>query len=66
MDPQEYHRRAFWLVDQATTESELREAIALLKESVRLLGISISNLNNEKEDKPVEKESISEQLKFEF
>ena len=37
-----------------------------LKESVRLLGISISNLNNEKTQKPVEKESISEQLKFEF
>jgi DNA polymerase-4 len=37
-----------------------------LKESVRLLGISISNLNNEKSEKPVEKESISEQLKFEF
>ena len=37
-----------------------------LKESVRLLGISISNLNNEKDNKPIEKESISEQLKFEF
>lgn len=37
-----------------------------LKESVRLLGISISNLNNEKDEKPVEKDSISEQLKFEF
>lgn len=37
-----------------------------LKESVRLLGISISNLNNEKSEKAVEKESISEQLKFEF
>lgn len=37
-----------------------------LKESVRLLGISISNLNNEKSEKAVEKECISEQLKFEF
>lgn len=37
-----------------------------LKESVRLLGISISNLNNEKSRKKEEKETISEQLKFEF
>ncbi len=39
---------------------------AELKDSVRLLGISISNLNTEKEDSSVEKDSISEQLEFEF
>ena len=55
----------------ATAELILEEVKGLLyqeklKESVRLLGISISNLNNDKSDKPIEKDSISEQLKFEF
>jgi DNA polymerase-4 len=36
-----------------------------LKESVRLLGISLSNLNTETNKKP-EKQSVSAQLKFEF
>lgn len=36
-----------------------------LKESVRLLGISLSNLNTETKKKP-EKQSVSAQLKFEF
>ena len=36
-----------------------------LKNSVRLLGISISNLNTEKAKKPNQK-SVSVQLKFEF
>ena len=36
-----------------------------LKNSVRLLGISMSNLNNEKAKKP-EQKSVSVQLKFEF
>ncbi len=37
-----------------------------LNNSVRLLGISLSNLNTEKKEKPKEKESVSVQLKFEF
>ena len=38
-----------------------------VKESVRLLGISISNLNNEKQkDQPVPEKEVAEQLKFEF
>ena len=38
-----------------------------MKDSVRLLGISLSNLNNEKKKKKVEKEqTIDVQLKFEF
>ncbi len=36
-----------------------------LKESVRLLGVSLSNLNTETKKKP-EKQSVSAQLKFEF
>lgn len=36
-----------------------------MKESVRLLGISLSNLNTEEKKKP-EKKSVSVQLKFEF
>jgi len=34
--------------------------------SVRLLGISMSNLNTEKKTKPALKKSVSAQLKFEF
>lgn len=37
-----------------------------LKNSVRLLGISLTNLNNPKEEKDKEKEEIAVQLKFEF
>lgn len=37
-----------------------------LNNSVRLLGISLSNLNTEKKEKPKEKKSVSVQLKFEF
>ncbi|GAB2761891.1 DNA polymerase IV [Salinimicrobium soli] len=37
-----------------------------MKESVRLLGISLSNLNTEKEDKEEEKKIIAVQLRFEF
>jgi DNA polymerase-4 len=37
-----------------------------LKNSVRLLGISLSNLNTEKREKPKAKKSVSVQLKFEF
>ncbi|WP_159021993.1 DNA polymerase IV [Formosa sp. L2A11] len=37
-----------------------------LTNSVRLLGISISNLNTEKPNKKVEQESVSVQLKFQF
>ncbi|SFU26953.1 DNA polymerase-4 [Pustulibacterium marinum] len=37
-----------------------------LENSVRLLGISLSNLNTEKKAKPVEEKSISVQLKFDF
>ncbi|WNH08772.1 DNA polymerase IV [Thalassobellus suaedae] len=37
-----------------------------LNNSVRLLGISMSNLNTEKPKTPIEKKSISVQLKFEF
>lgn len=38
----------------------------IMKDSVRLLGISISNLNNEKPNKKVPKESIDVQLKLGF
>jgi DNA polymerase-4 len=37
-----------------------------LNNSVRLLGISLSNLNNEKKKTPNLKNSVSAQLKFEF
>ena len=38
-----------------------------MKNSVRLLGISLSNLNNEKkEQQPEPEESIDVQLKFDF
>lgn len=37
-----------------------------LNNSVRLLGISISNLNNERKSKKIEKKSISVQLEFDF
>ncbi|SIS39446.1 DNA polymerase-4 [Zobellia uliginosa] len=37
-----------------------------LQNSVRLLGISLANLNTEKKEKTTDKESISVQLKFEF
>ena len=37
-----------------------------LSNSVRLLGISMSNLNTEKKKKPEHKKSVSVQLKFEF
>ena len=37
-----------------------------LNNSVRLLGISLSNLNTEKKQEPVKKKSVSVQLKFEF
>lgn len=37
-----------------------------LSNSVRLLGISMSNLNTEKKNKPELKKSVSVQLKFEF
>ena len=40
-----------------------------MRESVRLLGISLSNLNNEdnkKEDKPPPENSIDVQLKLDF
>ena len=37
-----------------------------LEESVRLLGISLANLNTEKEDEPPKKESVLVQLKFDF
>ncbi len=37
-----------------------------LNNSVRLLGISMSNLNNEKKKKPEVKKSVSVQLRFEF
>jgi len=37
-----------------------------MKNSVRLLGISLSNLNTEKEDSKEEKKEISVQLKFKF
>ena len=37
-----------------------------LNNSVRLLGISLSNLNTEKKTKKVEQKSVSVQLKFEF
>ncbi|SDB60757.1 DNA polymerase-4 [Flavobacteriaceae bacterium MAR_2010_188] len=37
-----------------------------LKDSVRLLGISLSNLNTEKEEKLEEQDIVSEQLEFEF
>jgi len=37
-----------------------------LKDSVRLLGISLSNLNTEKTKKKPEQKSVSVQLKFEF
>jgi len=37
-----------------------------MSNSVRLLGISLSNLNTEKKTKKVEKKSVSVQLKFEF
>jgi len=37
-----------------------------LNNSVRLLGISLSNLNTEKKDKPKIEKTVSAQLKFEF
>ncbi|CDF81109.1 DNA polymerase IV [Formosa agariphila KMM 3901] len=37
-----------------------------LSNSVRLLGISISNLNTEKQDKKLEQKSVSVQLQFKF
>lgn len=37
-----------------------------MKNSVRLLGISLSNLNTDKSEKEEKKESVSVQLKFEF
>jgi len=37
-----------------------------LKNSVRLLGISLSNLNTQKSSKPQDKKTVSAQLKFEF
>ena len=37
-----------------------------MKDSVRLLGISLSNLNTEKDDSKEEKKEISVQLKFKF
>ena len=37
-----------------------------MKDSVRLLGISLSNLNTEKDDSEEEKKEISVQLKFKF
>ncbi|MBC6997811.1 DNA polymerase IV [Cytophaga sp. FL35] len=37
-----------------------------MKNSVRLLGISLSNLNTDKNEKEEKKESVSVQLKFEF
>ncbi|MDX1543337.1 MAG: DNA polymerase IV [Christiangramia sp.] len=37
-----------------------------MKDSVRLLGISLSNLNTDKEDSEEEKKEISVQLKFKF
>ena len=38
-----------------------------LKNSVRLLGISVNNLNNEEKTKiPLTQKSVSVQLKFEF
>ncbi|TBW27040.1 DNA polymerase IV [Gramella sp. KN1008] len=37
-----------------------------MKDSVRLLGISLSNLNTDKEDSKEEKKEISVQLKFKF
>ncbi|GAB5565306.1 MAG: DNA polymerase IV [Winogradskyella sp.] len=37
-----------------------------LNNSVRLLGISLSNLNTERKEKPTEKDAVSVQLKFEF
>ncbi|GAA4268944.1 DNA polymerase IV [Hyunsoonleella aestuarii] len=37
-----------------------------LNNSVRLLGISLSNLNTEKKEKPKEKKSVSVQLEFKF
>lgn len=37
-----------------------------LKNSVRLLGISLSNLNTEKKEKPTKEKTISVQLQFEF
>ncbi|SOC79220.1 DNA polymerase-4 [Salinimicrobium sediminis] len=37
-----------------------------MKESVRLLGISLSNLNTDKEEEKEEKKEIAVQLKFEF
>lgn len=37
-----------------------------LQNSVRLLGISLSNLNNEKKKTPTDKKAVSVQLKFEF
>lgn len=37
-----------------------------MKNSVRLLGISLSNLNTDKNEKQEKKESVSVQLKFEF
>ena len=37
-----------------------------MKDSVRLLGISLSNLNTDKKDKPEEKEEVYVQLRFEF
>ncbi len=37
-----------------------------LNNSVRLLGISISNLNNERKSQKIEKKSISVQLEFDF
>jgi DNA polymerase-4 len=37
-----------------------------MKESVRLLGISLSNLNTDKEEKQEDKKEIAVQLKFDF
>jgi DNA polymerase IV len=37
-----------------------------MKESVRLLGISLSNLNTDKDEEKEEKKEIAVQLKFDF
>ena len=60
----EYYVRSKDIILETAKELLYQEK---MKNSVRLLGISLSNLNTEKKDKPATKEkSIDVQLRFEF
>lgn len=58
----------FFMSDEAVILETAKELLyqEKLKNSVRLLGISLSNLNTEKPNKKLEQKSVSVQLKFDF